>query len=60
MKELDMQDFIADTNEPDVEDLLADPILLAVLEYDGLTVDDVRIIVDQYRTNTGLEKASLN
>lgn len=55
-----MQDFIADTNEPDIEDLLADPILLAVLEYDGLTVDDVRIIVDQYRTNTGLEKASLN
>ncbi len=55
-----MQDMIAETNEPDIEDLLADPVLLAVLEYDGLTVDDVRVVVHQYRTNNGLEKATLN
>ena len=40
-----MQTVITDTNEPEIEDLLADPILLAVLECDGLTVDDVRDVV---------------
>lgn len=35
--------------EPPIEELLADPILHAVLQRDGLTVDDVKAVIDTYQ-----------
>ncbi len=35
--------------EPDVQDILDDPIFLAVLRRDGLTVDDILQIIKSYR-----------
>ncbi|MBO6826603.1 MAG: hypothetical protein JJ879_10410 [Sneathiella sp.] len=35
-------------SEPLVEDLLRDSVLLAVLERDGLTVDDVKAVIADY------------
>lgn len=35
--------------EPTLNDLLSDPVMLAVLKRDGLTVDDVKKIVKTYR-----------
>ncbi|MBE7638535.1 hypothetical protein GUA87_16885 [Sneathiella sp. P13V-1] len=37
--------------EPSIEELLDDPILHAVLERDGLTIDDVRAVIDTYQQN---------
>lgn len=35
--------------EPALKDLLVDPVMLAVLKRDGLTVDDVKHVVRQYQ-----------
>lgn len=35
--------------EPDVQDILDDPVFLAVLRCDGLTVDDILIVIKSYR-----------
>jgi DTW domain-containing protein YfiP len=35
--------------EPDLEELLSDPLVGIVLSYDGLTPDDVRSVVRAYR-----------
>ncbi len=35
--------------EPDVEELLSDPLAEIVLSYNGLTPDDVRVVVRAYR-----------
>lgn len=35
--------------EPALKDLLADPVMLAVLKRDGLTVDDVKMVVKRYQ-----------
>ncbi|MZR30153.1 hypothetical protein [Sneathiella litorea] len=35
--------------EPALQDLLADPVILAVLKRDGLTVDDIKEIVETYQ-----------
>jgi len=45
-------------NEPYVDDLLEDPILHAVLVRDGLTVEDVRAVIAEYRRQIG-ERQSL-
>lgn len=37
--------------EPALKDLLSDPIMLAVLKRDGLTVDDIKKIVTTYQRN---------
>jgi len=36
--------------EPDVEELLSDPLVEIVLSYDGLTREDVRAAVRAYQT----------
>ncbi|WP_334129533.1 hypothetical protein [Sneathiella sp.] len=35
--------------EPTLKDLFADPVMLAVLKRDGLTVDDVKLVVSRYQ-----------
>lgn len=55
-----MQTLITDTNEPEIEELLADPILLAVLERDGLTVEDIWDVVSLYRSQNDAEPVSFN
>ena len=35
--------------EPKLSDLLADPVLKTLLDYDGLSVDDVRACVADWR-----------
>ena len=35
--------------EPALKDLLSDPVVLAVLKRDGLTVDDVKAVVKTYQ-----------
>jgi len=35
--------------EPALKDLFSDPIMLAVLKRDGLTVEDIKKIVTSYR-----------
>jgi|TARA_R100000149_G_C5838835_1_gene111720 hypothetical protein len=35
--------------EPALKDLFADPVMLAVLKRDGLTVDDVKKVVKRYQ-----------
>lgn len=35
--------------EPDLEELLSDPLVGIVLSYDGLTCEDVRAVVRAYR-----------
>lgn len=37
--------------EPALSDLLSDPVILAVLKRDGLTVDDVKKVVTSYQRN---------
>ena len=41
--------------EPDVEELLSDPLVGIVLSYDGLTRDDVRAVVRAYRARLRAE-----
>ncbi len=38
--------------EPDLEELLSDPLVEIVLSYDGLTREDVRTVVRAYRSRT--------
>lgn len=38
--------------EPALQDLLADPVILAILKRDGLTVEDVKQVVKSYQENT--------
>lgn len=38
--------------EPDIDDILEDPVMLALLKRDGLTVNDVRQVIANYRKNT--------
>lgn len=38
--------------EPALKDVFTDPVMLAVLKRDGLTVDDVMQVVRQYRKKT--------
>jgi len=35
--------------EPELEELFTDPVLLAVLKRDGLSVDDVKTVIFSYR-----------
>jgi len=35
-------------SEPLVEDLLQDPVMLALLARDGLTIDDVKAVIADY------------
>ncbi len=35
--------------EPDVQDILDDPIFLAVLRRDGLTINDILLVIKSYR-----------
>ena len=35
--------------EPDLEELLSDPLVEIVLSYDGLTREDVRVVISAYR-----------
>lgn len=35
--------------EPALKDLLSDPIMLAVLKRDGLTIDDIKKVVTTYQ-----------
>ncbi|WP_293960638.1 hypothetical protein [Sneathiella sp.] len=35
--------------EPSLKDLLSDPIMLAVLKRDGLTVEDIKKVVSTYQ-----------
>jgi urease accessory protein UreE len=37
--------------EPEWMELLSDPVMLAVLKRDGLTVDDVKKVVQSYQRN---------
>ncbi|MEH6475680.1 MAG: hypothetical protein V7727_08305 [Sneathiella sp.] len=42
------------TQEPEIEDLLSDPILLAVLARDRITVEDLQDVITSYKkTNPG-------
>lgn len=38
--------------EPALQELLADPVMLAVLKRDGLTIDDVKAVVKTYQKKT--------
>jgi hypothetical protein len=37
--------------EPTLKDLLSDPVMLAVLKRDGLTVEDIKKVVTAYQRN---------
>ncbi len=47
--EVKMESGLQKYPEPALKDLLTDPIMLAVLKRDGLTVDDVKKIVTSYQ-----------
>jgi hypothetical protein len=38
------------SNEPNIEDLLQDPIFHALLARDGLTIDDVKKVINDYQS----------
>lgn len=46
-----MQNDFYSMNEPEIEDMLEDPVMLALLKRDGLTVDDIWQVVTSYRQN---------
>ncbi|GLQ05805.1 hypothetical protein [Sneathiella chinensis] len=35
--------------EPKLDDVLSDPVILAILKCDGLTVDDVKSVINDYK-----------
>lgn len=35
--------------EPDVQDILNDPVFLAIIQRDGLTIDDILQVIKSYR-----------
>ena len=35
--------------EPELEELFTDPVLLAVLKCDGLSIDDIKTVITSYR-----------
>ncbi|MCF8465870.1 MAG: hypothetical protein K9G33_00555 [Sneathiella sp.] len=37
--------------EPALKDILSDPVMLAVLKRDGLTVEDIKKLVTSYQKN---------
>ncbi|WP_159104310.1 hypothetical protein [Sneathiella glossodoripedis] len=55
-----MQEVKVETTEPDIEDLLADPVLLLLLDRDGVSVDELRTIVAQYREKQEQQPVSIN
>ncbi len=44
-----MTNALEKRNEPALTELLSDPIMLAVLKRDGLTVEDVKKVVNSYQ-----------
>lgn len=42
------------TDEPEVEELLSDPVLHAVLKSDGITVDDVKKVIHSYQNSKSI------
>ncbi|MCC3306512.1 hypothetical protein [Sneathiella sp. HT1-7] len=49
-----METGVRKYQEPALQDLLADPVILAVLKRDGLTVNDVIEVVKTYQEKTRL------
>ncbi|WP_169568060.1 hypothetical protein [Sneathiella limimaris] len=46
--------------EPELEDLFGDPVLLAVLKRDGLTIDDVKEVIQRYQEIKLCQRVTLN
>ncbi|WP_340151092.1 hypothetical protein [uncultured Sneathiella sp.] len=44
-----METVVQKYPEPALKDLLSDPIMLAVLKRDGLTVEDIKKVVTSYQ-----------
>jgi len=38
----------SDAREPEIKDLLSDPVLLAVLKSDGIKVEDLKQVIASY------------
>ena len=49
LEEVKMEPGVQKYPEPALKDLLSDPVVLAVLKRDGLTVDDVKAVVKTYQ-----------
>ena len=47
-----MEPVVRKYPEPALRELLADPVILAVLKRDGLTVEDVKAVVKTYQEKT--------
>lgn len=46
-----MQSNTRSQDEPDIDEILEDPVMLALLKRDGLTVNDIRQVIANYRKN---------
>jgi hypothetical protein len=46
-------DMVLNQQEPALREILEDPIVLAVLKCDGLTVEDVKKVVSKYQKSQG-------
>jgi hypothetical protein len=46
--------------EPKIEELLEDPIILALLKRDGLTIEDVKEVISAYQNSQSLKPVTYN
>ena len=46
-----MQSTAHPEDEPEIDEILNDPVMLALLKRDGLTVEDIRQVIASYREN---------
>lgn len=51
--------MILNQQEPTLREILEDPIMLAVLKRDGLTVEDVKKVVTTYQKARGSKRFDL-
>mgnify|MGYP000017330408 CR=1 FL=1 len=46
-----MKSDVQTSFEPKIDDMLSDPVFLAVLKRDNLTIDDVLQVIESYHQN---------
>ncbi len=46
-----MKSDVQTSFEPKIDDMLSDPIFLAILKRDGLTIQDVQQVIETYHRN---------
>lgn len=44
-----MRNNVPPLSEPKIDEMFSDPVFHAVLKRDGLTVDDIRQVIETYR-----------